>query len=41
VEGPPEELPRALRVFQRTHKLKPTGELDSDTVAKLVEVFGC
>jgi hypothetical protein len=40
IAGPDSELRLALRVFQRMQKLKVTGELDSDTTAKLVEVFG-
>lgn len=39
--GSVDELSRALRVFQREHDgLKPTGELDEDTVAKLLDVHG-
>jgi hypothetical protein len=40
VEGPGSDLPGALKRFQRMNKLKPTGSLDQDTVAKLTEVFG-
>ena len=40
LQGPPEELPRALRVFQRTYQLEPTGKLDTATVSKLVQLFG-
>jgi hypothetical protein len=41
VEGTEAELRSALSVFQRANNLTSNGELDSSTVTKLVELFGC